>query len=347
MATGDPSATLLPEAILPRIAKARGRLANRRRTHYHRRPACPAPTNCARWSAVAVKRKRGRRAPPQTDRRLLAVLPRFGPARGFDIHHVDIKTGTFSRFTPQRRTKIRRLLTECLEPYVRTDEPNALERFLQEAEHNIAFYIGERNAQQAMKKRPAFNHDKAEDYLLKATRTVHATQKELLAIAGWPELSSFFERLSVQVRKWRKGKSPNSFLHGIALTERAIKEVHAVQPKHMTVALFQLEQLLLIAGDRVAFQSGEDDAARNFVDAMASAWFDATGRLPTCARRSIRSRGRSPFAELLRVTNQKIFKPRLRSRNDFFEYGVKSVSRIKALARVSRRSRRSKRAASR
>jgi hypothetical protein len=288
--------------------------------------------------------KRGRKASPKTDACLLASLPQFGPAKGFDIRHVDKKSGALSYFGPRRREKIRRPLTECIEPYVRTDEPNALERFLQEAEHNIAFYIGERNAQRVTldEQQPAFNHEEAENYLRKAVGSVHAAQKDLLAFASWPELSSFLERLSVQVAKWRKGKAPNSFLHQITLTERARKEVQAVQPRHLADALFQLEHFLIIASDRVAFQFGEDAAARNLVDAMASAWFDATGRLPTCARRSIRSLRPSPFANLLRVINQKIFRPKFRSRNDFFQYGVKSVSRIRALVGVSRQSHRSR-----
>jgi hypothetical protein len=297
-----------------------------------------------------MKRKKGRRAPPKTDASLLEVLPQFGPATGLDIRYADIN--------PRRRQKIRKLLTGCIEPYVRTDEPNALGRFLRETEHNVAIYIDQRNAQQ-----PAFDREKAKKYLRKAANTVHAAQKDLQAIAGWPELSSFLERLSVRrARAWQnaargrdepgrsEGGPSNSLLHEIKLIEKAKKErelLQAVQPRHLADVLFQLEPLLIIAIERVAFQSDEDDAARNFTDAMASAWFDATGRLPTCAKKSIRSRGSSPFVELLTVINQKIFKPKMRSPNNFFQYGVKSVSRMKELVRVSRRSHRSTRGTSR
>jgi hypothetical protein len=280
-----------------------------------------------------MKRKKGRRAPPKTDACLLEVLPQFGPATGLDIRYADIN--------PRRRQKIRKLLTGCIEPYVRPNEPNALGRFLRETEHNIAIYIDQRNAKQ-----PAFDREKAKNCLRKAADTVHAAQTNVQAIAAWPELSSFFERLSVQAQTRSKGASPNSLLHQIRLIEKARKArelLHGIQPKHLAAALFELKQLLTIACERVALQSDEDETTSNFVDAMASAWFDATGRLPTCARWSIRSRRASPFAELLRVINEKIFRPKMRSPNNFFQYGVKSVSRMKELAGVSRQSRRSER----
>jgi hypothetical protein len=175
---------------------------------------------------------------------------------------------------------------------------------------------------------------------------VRAAQKDLQAIAGWPELSSFLERLSVQVGKRNEGEPSNSVLHEIKRIEKAKTErdlLQVVQPRHLGDLLFQLEPLLNIAIERLALQSGEDCAARDFTDAMASAWFDATGRLPTSAKKSIRSRGPSPFVELLRVINQKIFKPKMRSPNNFFQYAVKSVSRMKELHSVSRQSRSSRR----
>jgi hypothetical protein len=101
-----------------------------------------------------MKRKKRRRAPPKTDASLLEVLPQFGPATGLDIRYADIN--------PRRRQKIRKLLTGCIEPYVRTDEPNALGRFLRETEHNIAIYIDQRNARQLKRnaQQPAFDHEK-------------------------------------------------------------------------------------------------------------------------------------------------------------------------------------------
>jgi hypothetical protein len=255
-----------------------------------------------------------------------------------------------SGFSARRRKKIRKILTEYIKPFVRTDQPNALEQFLQETEYNIAIYIGQRTAEQAsalppLPRRAAFDRKKAQNYLRKASNTVCAAQKDLRAIAGWPELSSFFERLSVQVGKWTKGQTPNSLLHQIRLIEKANKERHllqAVQPKYLAGQLFQLEPLLIIAIERIARQSDADAAALNFVNAMASAWFDATGILPTSARRSIRSLRQSPFTELLQVINQKIFRPKVRSPNNFFQYAVKSVSFMKELHDVSRRSRRSR-----
>lgn len=155
-----------------------------------------------------MKRKKGRRAPLKTDARLLEKLPQFGPATGLDIRYADIN--------PRRRQKIRKLLTGCIEPYVRTDEPNALGRFLRETEHNIAIYIDQRNMRQ-----PAFDREKAKKYVHKAANTVRAAKKDLQAIAGWPELSSFLERLSVQVGKRSEGGPSNSALHVIKRIEKA------------------------------------------------------------------------------------------------------------------------------
>jgi hypothetical protein len=156
---------------------------------------------------------------------LLDALPQFRPVTGFDIRRVDKETGSLSGFRARRRKRLRKILTEYIKPLVRTDEPNALERFLQETEHNIAIYIDQRTAEQPpatppLLRRVAFDRKKAQSYLRKAVNTVHAAQKDLQAIAGWPELSSFVERLSVPVGKGRKGAPPNSFLHQIRLIEK-------------------------------------------------------------------------------------------------------------------------------
>jgi hypothetical protein len=284
---------------------------------------------------LVVIMKKGRKGPPKTGAHFLDALPQFQPGGGFDIDHVNTETGSVSGFSPQRRKKIRKVLTEHIERHVRTvdwlEMPTGLERFLREAEHAIAIYLDQRNLQFA------FDREKAKAYLRKAAGAVSAAQKKLQAIVAWTELSSFLERLFAAVGAGRK--------NGFKMSEEALSQFHkktrkerkrgilrGLEPKHVALLLSQLEPLLTLAAERVEFQPGDyqrDNAAREFVDAMAFAWICGTGRLPTYSTPSPRSRRPSPFAELLTAINAKILDSKTRSSKSFRSYALQSVNRMK------------------
>jgi hypothetical protein len=279
--------------------------------------------------------KKGRKGPPKTGADFLDALPQFQPGGGFDIDHVNTETGSVSGFSPQRREEIRKVLTEHIEPYVRTvnwlDEPTGLERFLREAESAIAIYLDQRNVQ------PAFDREKAKAYLGKAADAVSAAQKKLQAIAGWPELSSFLERLFAtegtgRENGFKMSEETLSQFHKKTRRERKRGILRDLEPKHVALLLSRLEPLLTLAAERVEFQPGDyqrDDAAREFVDLLAFAWICGTGRLPTYSTPSPRSRRPSPFAELLTAINEKILDSKTRSSNSFRSYALQSVDHMK------------------
>jgi hypothetical protein len=286
-----------------------------------------------RWFEAAMTTKR--RIPPRSDPRLLEPLPQFRPGVGFDTDHVDIETGASLAISPERHKQIRDLLEKHIQPYVRTvnwlDKPTELERFLREAVRAIAIYLDQRNVQ------TAFDRKKAKKFLTDAADAVSAAQKKLQAIAGWTELSSFLERLLAAVGTGREKNfkmSEETLLqfHKRTRKERKRRILRGLEPKHLALLLSQLEPLLTLAAERVEFQPGDfqrDDAAQNFVDEMALVWIAGTGCLPTYSRQSTRSRRPSPFAELLIAINEKVFESKIRSHNDFREYALKSVKRMK------------------
>jgi hypothetical protein len=276
---------------------------------------------------------KGRKARPKTNARLLERLPQFQPSVGFDVDHVDIGTGAPLSFSPKRHKQISNLLSKQVRQHVRTvnwlDKPTGLERFLREAVHAIAVYLHQCDV------KGAFDRKKAKVYLSDAADAVCAAQEKLQAIAGWPELSSFLERLFAEVGKRSKESSTNSVLHQIKLFQNRREEreiLGGVLPKRLASVLSQLEPLLTLAAERVEFLPGDfqrDDAAQEFVDKMALAWISGTGYLPTYSRPTARLRKPSPFAKLLRAVNQKVFNPKIRSPNDFREYALRSVKRMK------------------
>jgi hypothetical protein len=275
------------------------------------------------------------KASSKTPFHALQALPQLRQPEGFDI--VDFET--LSGFEPERRGEIRKVLTKYIEPYLRRDEPTALEQFLRETEHAIAIYKYQYNVQPTDNMQLSFDRRKAKTYLSKAATAVSTAQKSLQAIAGWPELSRFLERLFLAHRNGTQNqrvRHEKTVLQQIKLIEKSSKEREAfrsIQPEHLSDDLFNLKLLLILAAKRVTFQPGEvqrNDAAREFVDAMASAWFAAAGRRPTYSKPSPHSRRPSPFAELLTAINEKILDGKTRSANYFREYALQSVKRTKA-----------------
>jgi hypothetical protein len=275
------------------------------------------------------------KAPPRTNKDALKKLPQFRPSPSFDIHNADVETGSFSAFPPERLKEIKNLLTEHIQLHVRvvdwSGEPTGLERFLREAVNAIAIYINHRGVE------PAFDRNRAKILLTRANEAVCVAQAQLQAIAAWPELATFLERLFVGTgketsstsRHMRKQVSESS---SKASNQMKRKTLGILDPKSLAILLLQVEPLLTLAAERVEFQLGDfqrDDAAREFVDAMAFAWICGTARLPTYSSPSTRSRKPSPFAELIAAVNERIFSSGIRSPNNFREYGQGSVKRMK------------------
>jgi hypothetical protein len=112
-------------------------------------------------------------------------------------------------------------------------------------------------------------------------------------------------------------------------------------PDQIAWCLSQLETVLGLAAEQVTFGPGDaqrDQIAQDFTDQLASAWHSATERLPTCSRPTLRLKNCSPFARLLETINQELLEERHRSPNDFFEYGAKSVKRLRPSRHRRRRS---------
>jgi hypothetical protein len=99
-------------------------------------------------------------------------------------------------------------------------------------------------------------------------------------------------------------------------------------PDQIALCLSHLETVLSLAAERVTFGPGDaqrDQIAQDFTDQLASAWRRATKTLPTCSRLTPHLKNPSPFALLLKTINQELLQDRHRSKNDFLEYGIKSV----------------------
>jgi hypothetical protein len=103
-------------------------------------------------------------------------------------------------------------------------------------------------------------------------------------------------------------------------------------PDQIARRLSQLEAVVSLAAERVTFGPGDaqrDQIAQDFTDQLASAWYSATETLPTCSKPTPRLKNPSPFAHLLQTINQGLLKERHRSANNFHEYGIKSVKRLR------------------
>ena len=113
-------------------------------------------------------------------------------------------------------------------------------------------------------------------------------------------------------------------------------------PDNIAWHLRQLERIVNLAAERVTFRgpgdAQRDPIAQGFTDQLASAWHSATGRKPTCSRPTPRLKNPSPFAQLLETINQELLRECHRRPNNFLEFGVKSVKRLRPSRRRRRRS---------
>ena len=192
--------------------------------------------------------------------------------------------------------------------------------------------------------------------MTKTLTNLETARRKLQEIAGWPELSNYLkcvfrgatgswtrqasrqhERLEPFVFTPTERPEPSS----LRQVKQALQRTAALDttysdfaPDQIASRLSQLETVISLAAERVTFGPGDaqrDQIAQDFTDQLASAWRSATERLPTCSRSTPRLKNPSPFARLLVTINQDLLKKHHRSANNFREYGIKSVKRLRQL----------------
>src|SRR5262249_22447214 len=105
-------------------------------------------------------------------------------------------------------------------------------------------------------------------------------------------------------------------------------------PDQLQLRLSWFETVVSLAAERATFGPGDaqrDQIAQDFTDQLASAWHSATERMPTYSRPTPGLKNPSQFARLLETINQDLLNKRHRSANNFREYGIKSLKRLRQL----------------
>ncbi len=231
----------------------------------------------------------------------------------------------------QGKQRIDDVLSKFMAPYIR--DATKLKPFLNDAKRAIAGYVGARETE--------YDRRKAKKLLSDTSIALEATKRKLEEIARWPELSNY---LKFVYRKfvYRDATSPERpEPSSLRQVKQALQRTAALDttysdfaPDQIASRLSQLETVMSLAAERVTFGPGDaqrDQIAQDFTDQLASAWRSATERLPTCSRSTPRLKNPSPFARLLVTINQDLLKKHHRSANNFREYGIKSVKRLRKL----------------
>ena len=249
----------------------------------------------------------------RTDPAALKSLPQFQTDASFDIDHVDSATGEYRAFSSDRQAELIQLLTGALPlPLQKIDQEQQkgrLVRFLKTALSAIATY------EHRQKEQADFDRAAARKIILAAHKAVSDAHSALLRVASDAHLSRFLEQLFVH-------QKPEPVLS---------KTYRDLGPKAVAGQLFRLEPVLFLAAERLAFQPGDiqrDDIARTFTDVLASAWMEATGKIPSYAQPSARTRNPSLFGALLAVVNE-VLPAAYRSSNDFRDYARASIKQLK------------------
>jgi hypothetical protein len=211
-------------------------------------------------------------------------------------------------------------------PYIR--DATKLKPFLNDTKRAIAEYVGARQTE--------YDRRKAKKLLSATSIALETTKRKLQEIAQWPELSNYLKRLhrDASLTEQPQPSSRKQVKQELQRRAELGRSYSDFAPDQIAWRLSQLEPVVSLAAERVTFGPGDaqrDQIAQDFTDQLASAWLQATETLPTCSRRTLRLKNRSPFARLLETINQKLLKDRHRSTNDFLEYGVKSVKRVRPL----------------
>jgi hypothetical protein len=238
--------------------------------------------------------------------------------QGIDVQKID----------DQGEQRIDDVLSKFMAPYIR--DATKLKPFLNDAKRAIAGYVGARETE--------YDRRKAKKLLAATSIALETTKRDLQEIVQWPELSNYLKHLyrDAPTHAVAPPAEPPSPLRQekqeFQRRANLDKSYSDFAPDQIAWRLNQLETVVSLAAERVTFGFGDaqrDQIAQDFTDQLASAWHSATDRLPTCSRPTPRLKNPSPFARLLKRINQKLLKERHRSPNDFFEYGAKSVKRLR------------------
>jgi hypothetical protein len=237
---------------------------------------------------------------------------------------------------PYGKRRIDDVLSTFMAAYIR--DATKRQPFLKDAKRAIAGYVGARETE--------YDRGKAKELLTETLTSLETTRRKLQEIAGWPELSNYLKRLhrDTPPGTWRD----NAFTLAEQPQPSSRKQVEQelqrkadldtsysqFAPDQIRLRISRLETVVSIAVERVTFGYGDaqrDQIAQDFTDQLASAWLQATETLPTCSRRTLRLKNRSPFARLLETINQQLLEERHRSPNNFFEYGANAIKRLRQL----------------
>jgi hypothetical protein len=284
---------------------------------------------------------------PKTPEGYLARLRQFEP-----------RPSPFGENQEPREKRIDEVLSAFMDRYIH--DAVKLKLFLEDAKRAIAAYIGARET--------GYDRWEARKLLSETSIALETARRKLQEIARWPELSNYLkyvfrgatptERPEPSSQEQVKQElqriddlysdlAPDQIaLHRLSQLETVVKlqriddldrSYSDLAPDQIALRLSQLETVVSLAAERVTFGPGDaqrDQIAQDFTDQLASAWLQATETLPTCSRRTLRLKNRSPFARLLETINQELLEERHRSPNDFFEYGAKAVKAVKRLRQL-------------
>jgi hypothetical protein len=275
---------------------------------------------------------------PKTTADYLARLPQFEPRPiPFADFQEECPRGEPQEVGPQntREKRIDDVVSKFMAPYIR--DATKLKPFLNDAKRAIAGYVGARESE--------YDRRKAKKLLSAASIALETTKRKLQEIDQWPELSSYLKRLHRDAPRLKQPYTRGGFEEQPqASSQKQVKQelrrradldrsYSDFAPDQIAWRLSQLERVVNLADERVTFgpDAQRDQIAQDFTDQLASAWCRATKTSPTCSRPTPRLKNPSPFALLLKTINQELLQDRHRSTNDFLEYGIKSVKRVRRL----------------
>jgi hypothetical protein len=238
--------------------------------------------------------------------------------QGIDVQKID----------DQGEQRIDDVLSKFMAPYIR--DATKLQPFVNDAKRAIAGYVGARETE--------YDRRKAKKLLTETLTSIETTRRKLQEIARWPELSNYLKLRVYRDAASTERPEPSSAQEQV---EQARQRTAALDrsysdfaPDQNTSHISQLETVVSLADERVSFGPGDaqrDQIAQDFTDQLASAWHSATERVPTYSRPTPSLKNLSQFARLLETINQDLLKKRHRSANNFREYGIKSVKRLRQL----------------
>jgi len=267
----------------------------------------------------------------------LARLPQFEPRpipfAGLQEYDVEVQREQGIDVQEQGKRRIDDVLSKFMAPYIR--DATKLKPLLNDAKRAIAAYVGARETE--------YDRRKAKELLSATSIALETTKRKLQEIARWSELSNYLMRLhrDATLAEQPQPSSPEQVEQELRRRADLGRSYSDFAPDQTAWRLCQLETVVSLAAERVTFGPGDaqrDQIAQDFTDQLASAWHSATERNPTSSRPTPRLKKPSPFARLLETINQRLLKERHRSPNNFFEFGVKSVKRLRPSRRRRRRS---------